>query len=326
EDKKDSWGYDGTYTSREAMHDRYDLLMKRMWRLRDTHGMSAGIYTQLTDVETEVNGLFTYDRAEPKFDLARIAAVNRGLAPLVLPEYGDFIGSVQVTVHQGTPTELRYTTDGTEPTAESPLFQPFTIDESTTVRVRGFEGGRPTAAPEARMEFRRVEGRPAEDVRVVPGVSYAYFAETTPEPRFRLHWPVRDRLARLNAEPGDPVPAEIGTLPNVSLDPRDRDELFGFRYTGYLRVPRDGVYTFTARSDDGAALWIGERNVFWSMGQSPATTEDEGMMALRAGLHPFVLTYHQAYGAMALEIRVEGPGVTRQRLPDTMLFRPAGAH
>jgi hypothetical protein len=325
-DTKDSWGYDGTYTSREAMHDRYDLLIKRMWRLRDTHGMSAGIYTQLTDVETEVNGLFTYDRAEAKFDLARIAAVNRGLAPLVLPEYGDFIGSVQVTVHQGTPTELRCTTDGTEPTVESPLFQPFTLSETATVRVRGFEGGRPTAAPEARMEFRRVEGRPAEDVRVVPGVSYAYFAETTPEPRFRLHWPVRDRLARLNAEPGDPAPAEIGTLPNVSLDPRDRDELFGFRYTGYLRVPRDGVYTFTARCDDGAALWIGERNVFWSMGQSPATTEDEGMMALRAGLHPFVLSYHQAYGAMALEIRVEGPGVTRQRLPDTMLFRPAGAH
>jgi hypothetical protein len=61
------------------------------------------------------------------------------------------------------------------------------------------------------------------------------------------------------------------------------------------------------------------------MGQSPATTEDEGMIALQAGLHPFVLSYHQAYGPMAMEIRVEGPGVLRQRISDTMLFRPAGA-
>jgi hypothetical protein len=321
----DNWGYGAAYASAGEMNDRYDLLIRRMWRLRDTHGMSAGVYTQWTDVETEVNGLFTYDRAVLKFGAARMAAVNRGLAPLVLPEYGDFTDTVHVTVHQGTPTELRYTADGSEPTASSPVFHPFTVDQTTVVRVRGFEDGRPTAAPEARMEFRRVAGRPAEEVDVVPGVAYACFADTSPEPRYRLGWPVRERLARLDAKPGDPVPAEVGTLPNFSLEPRGRDELFGFRYTGYLRVPASGVYTLSARSDDGVALWIGGESVLWSMGQSPATTEDEGMIALQAGLHPFVLSYHQAYGPMAMEIRVEGPGVLRQRISDTMLFRPAGA-
>jgi len=321
----DNWGYGAAYASAGEMNDRYDLLIRRMWRLRDTHGMSAGIYTQLTDVETEINGLFTYDRALLKLDHARLAAVNRGLAPLILPEYGDFTHSVRVTAHQGTPTELRYTTDGSEPTASSPVFQPFTVDETTVVRVRGFEHGQPTAAPEARMEFRRVQGRPADDVDVAPGVGYAYFADTSPEPRYRLSWPVRERLARLEAQPGDPAPTRVGTLPNFSLEPRDRDERFGFRYTGWLRVPATGVYTFGARADDGVALWIGGERVLWSMGQSPATTEDEGMIALQAGLHPFVLGYHQAYGPMAMEIRVQGPGLPRQRIPDTMLFRPAGA-
>ncbi|HYH81852.1 MAG TPA: PA14 domain-containing protein [Longimicrobium sp.] len=325
ESDRDNWGYGGAYASPEALHDRYDLLMQRMWRLRDTHGMSAAVYTQLTDVETEINGLFTYDRAVFKLDPDRVAAVNRGLAPLILPEHGEFTHSADVTVHQGTPTELRFTADGSEPTAESPLFAPLTIREDTTVRIRGFQDGQPTAAPEARMDYRRVPGRAADYVDVVPGVDYAYFADTSPEPRYRLDWPVRDRLSRIDAEPGDPELARTGTLPDVSLDPRDRDELFGFRFAGYVRVPADGVYTFSAVSKDGVALWIGGRALFWSMGQSPAATEDEGTIALRAGLHPFVLGYHQAYGVMALEIRVEGPGVPRQRIPETMLFRPAGA-
>jgi hypothetical protein len=295
-----------------------------MWRLRDTHGMSAGIYTQLTDVENEVNGLFTYDRAVLKFDAARLAAVNAGLAPLILPETGEFVDSVHVTVHQGTPTELRYTTDGREPTADCPLFEPFTLRETAIVRVRAFVDGRPSAAPEARMTFRRVAGRAPVSAEVVPGVDYEYYPDTSPEPTYRLSWPVRRRLERLETQPGDPRPASTGSLPSFSLSPRDRDALFGFRFTGFIRVPADGVYTFSARSNDGVALWIGERPVFWSMGQSPAMTEDEGRIALRAGLHPFVLGYHKSYGQAAMEIGIEGPGIARQPVPGTMLCRPAG--
>jgi hypothetical protein len=321
-----NWGYGGAYPGRGEMNDRYDLLVRRMWRLRDTHGMSAGIYTQLTDVETEVNGLFTYDRAVLKHAAARIAAVNRGLAPLILPEHDEFVDAVRVTVHQGTPTELRFTVDGTEPTVDSPLFRPFTLTESATVRVRAFIDGRATEAREARMGFRRVAGRaPEDEVEVVPGVDYRFYPDTSPEPRYRLDWRVRRMLERPHDAPGDPAPARTGSVPNLTLAPRDRDELFGFRFTGYLRVPADGVYTFRARSDDGVALWIGGREVLWSMGQSPATTEDEGRIALRAGLHPFTLSYHQAYGAMALELWAEGPGVAPGPVPDSMLFRPAGA-
>lgn len=36
-------------------------------KIRD-HGGSAVIYTQLTDVEGEMNGLFTYDRAVRKVE------------------------------------------------------------------------------------------------------------------------------------------------------------------------------------------------------------------------------------------------------------------
>jgi hypothetical protein len=39
-------------------------------------GLSGGIYTQITDVEHEVNGFFTYDRRVEKMDFAQVRAIN----------------------------------------------------------------------------------------------------------------------------------------------------------------------------------------------------------------------------------------------------------
>ncbi len=322
----DAWGYGGLFPSREALSERYDLLLKRLYHDRDTHGIGAGIYTQMTDVEVELNGFFTYDRAILKFDTARTAAVNRGLAPYITPELPDFTDRVRVTIHQGTPTEIHYTIDGSEPTTASPRYRgPFTIAQTTTVRARSFQNGAPTSAPEARVEYTKGPGRPAERVAATAlarGLDYAYYVEATPEPAFRMNWPVRWQVERPDVRPNDYPPRKSGVVVRPSLTPRDTTELFSFRYTGYVRVPRTGVYTFTARSDDGAALWIGDRNVFWSVGQSPKTTETWGQIALQAGLHPITLTYFQAYGPMALELLVEGPGLRQQPVPAGWFHRP----
>ena len=40
------------------------------------YGLSGGVYTQITDVEGEQNGLFTYDRQVEKVDEARVRAIN----------------------------------------------------------------------------------------------------------------------------------------------------------------------------------------------------------------------------------------------------------
>src|SRR5262249_21679649 len=42
-------------------------------------GLSAAVYTQTTDVEIEVNGLMTYDRAIVKMDARQVAAANQTL-------------------------------------------------------------------------------------------------------------------------------------------------------------------------------------------------------------------------------------------------------
>ncbi len=71
------WGY-RTVRDKADLTRRYERLLAEVYRLKDNPGLSAAVYTQTTDVETEVNGLLTYDRAVLKVDAERIAAVNKG--------------------------------------------------------------------------------------------------------------------------------------------------------------------------------------------------------------------------------------------------------
>lgn len=75
-----TWGYQGM-ADREALTRRYVGLLRGVYRLKQDPGLSAAVYTQLTDVETEGNGLMTYDRAVLKVDAAAVAAANRGEFP-----------------------------------------------------------------------------------------------------------------------------------------------------------------------------------------------------------------------------------------------------
>ncbi len=77
-----TWGYRGTQSGRELTL-RYEGLLRRAWKFNESPGISAAVYTQTTDVESEANGLLTYDREVLKVDLARVAAANRGQFPAV---------------------------------------------------------------------------------------------------------------------------------------------------------------------------------------------------------------------------------------------------
>ena len=74
---KDNWGY-RTYTTPEELLARYEDLIKNLLLLK-SKGLSAAIYTQTTDVEIEVNGLMTYDRAIAKMPLDELRRINARL-------------------------------------------------------------------------------------------------------------------------------------------------------------------------------------------------------------------------------------------------------
>lgn len=77
------WGYRGTASSEELTRS-YVRLLRGVWGLRESRGLSAAVYTQITDVETECNGLLSYDRAVVKVALDQVTAANQGRVPRLL--------------------------------------------------------------------------------------------------------------------------------------------------------------------------------------------------------------------------------------------------
>jgi beta-galactosidase/beta-glucuronidase len=78
---KKNWGY-RKYTNRDALTAAYLALATKLRPLVESR-LSAAVYTQTTDCETEVNGLMTYDRELIKMDAAKVREANTALIRLL---------------------------------------------------------------------------------------------------------------------------------------------------------------------------------------------------------------------------------------------------
>lgn len=77
-----NWGYGGLPKDKDEWLERYKTSLRALADLKK-QGIAAGIYTQTTDVEGEINGLITYDRKVQKLTPAALAALHReaGIIP-----------------------------------------------------------------------------------------------------------------------------------------------------------------------------------------------------------------------------------------------------
>lgn len=72
--ENNAYAYEPTST---ALTERYVLMMNQVEQLMKYKGLSVSVYTQTTDVEHEVNGLLTYDRAVEKMDVKQVSEINK---------------------------------------------------------------------------------------------------------------------------------------------------------------------------------------------------------------------------------------------------------
>lgn len=227
--------------------------------------------------------------------------------PVIVAETAIFVDVLDVSVKSDRDNvKIRYTTDGSEPSVDSPLVRgPVRLTQSAAVSARVFRDGKPVSGI-AQATFTKVEPQPAVKVeRLTNGLSYEYYeSDWNRLPDF-------DRL----------TPVKTGTVPNFQFSPRRRAEYFAFRYRGFIKVPRDGVYTFYTLSDDGSRLYIGEQLVVDNDGLH-GVVEKSGAVALASGAHPITVTFFEKSGGDMLEVWYAGPAIDKQRIPGEVLLCP----
>ncbi|MCW3062826.1 MAG: glycoside hydrolase family 2 [Capsulimonas sp.] len=103
----DGWGYT-TVPDPKELEDTYGEYANMLKGFRDKNGLSAAVYTQITDVEIESNGLMTYDRIL-KCDPKQIALANHFEYPV--PVYKEIVPTSEKSAQT-----WKYTTD--QPAAE----------------------------------------------------------------------------------------------------------------------------------------------------------------------------------------------------------------
>jgi hypothetical protein len=147
---------------------------------------------------------------------------------------------------------------------------------------------------------------PEDPPTAIPGLAYQYYhGQWTELPDF------------------DPLkPVATGTTDQFEISRRTQEVHLGFRFTGFVEVPRDGSYTFYTVSDDGSKLWIGRSEVVANDGCHPAV-EQSGEILLRKGKHAITVAFFQNEGGLQLDVLWEGPELPKQKIPPSALFRAA---
>ncbi len=303
---EEGWGY-ALFPDRGSLAQRFEDLYLTIREAAAEGGLSASVYTQTTDIETENNGLMTYDREIIKIEPEAVALAQRGyFAPRVRRRAPLFVDGTDVEIYSPKPGALiRYTIDGTDPTDSAIEYDgPFAIDETTTVRTRAYwpDG---TVSRVSSYTYELTTPSPAESVDgTEPGLALEYY-ETAEE------WERTPDFGALEV-------AETAISAAVDWRMGDRDEYFALRFNGYIDVPETGVYGFHLTSDDGSKLFIGGEQVVDNDGIHGAV-ERSGHVALQAGLHRFELRFFQRAGGVALALEVDGPDFERSELPPDWL-------
>jgi hypothetical protein len=116
--------------------------------------------------------------------------------------------------------------------------------------------------------------------------------------------------ARALSQPGEAYALYLGpSAPPASVDQ------YSIRWTGKLRAPKTGDYTFWTLSNDGVRLIIGDQLVIdnWT---PHSAAEDKGEMTLQAGkLYDVKLEYFQAGGNAVMKMAWQVPKGVRVGIP-----------
>ena len=221
-----------------------------------------------------------------------------------------FFDKATVSLHCDTPgAEIYYTLDGSEPTRESRLYTcPFELHQTTELKMIAFKDGLlPSGVTTRKIEkLASVEWADFKNYQggdLAPGLQFEYFEVNV------LSVSELDKYE----------PKATGVISNFNITERPHSVAFAYIYRGYIKIPRDGVYTFYVESNDGSILYLDGREFINIDGPHTAFPVSK-TIGLKAGVYRIEQKYFQMGGGLFNRVTWKGPGIKKQEIPGEVLF------
>jgi alpha-L-fucosidase len=255
--------------------------------------------------------------AFPDFDPGKI----KSQYAYVLKFYnsGAFIAKPKVTVNYpaGSLKQLvsiaddgnqsRYTLDGSIPVKNSQLFiKPFFADTSCMLTVRAFKKDK-QVSDLVTVPLNVLTWKNAIKTKgIILGLHLNKYVLSSPKSTDELNNAVAEKTVTASA---------------ISISDTLRAENTGLIYEGFIKVAKDGIYTFYLSSDDGSKLWIDNETLIDNDGLH-GDVEKSKNIALKKGFHAFKLAYIQATGGAALSLEYGLFGGSKRKVPASLFYYP----
>jgi len=157
-------------------------------------------------------------------------------------------------------------------------------------------------APDWRTMPESVREQYAQD-GIVPGLSGDYFIGTNFE-----DWQCTEIDSTVDFPQGPSPSAGFPT------------KKYSVRWTGLVKAPASGTFTFVTESDDGVRLWVNGQKLIdnWT---DHGSTPDQGTIPLEAGkFYDLRLEYYQNGGGAVIQLEWSGPSLPQQTIPKDCFF------
>jgi hypothetical protein len=299
-----NWGYRNMDDTLQLL-SKYEAYYDLVHRFVKENGLSATIYTQTTDVETETNGLMTYDRKINKMGLKNVFMANQNIiAPALISAARMFVDDYTVELkNQREGGKIFYTLDGSEPTENSTLYTgQFNITETTAIRTF-------TKWDDSKS---RIISYNIEKASIQPSTIIDKTTRGLKAFIFNGHFNELPDYSKLK-------PDAIKTVQSVIHSVAGKDSLFSIVFEGYIQIPVEGVYAFYINSDDGSKMFIDATDPVVNDGIHGLTEEGKSY-PLAKGFHKLRIEYFQRTGGLGLQFLVEAPGQQKTQVPAAWLF------
>lgn len=213
----------------------------------------------------------------------------------------EFTGSIPFSPLQARDArEIRFTTDGSDPRADSPLLsEPLHLTASTELRARVYAGNG-IAGPVDQIDFKSRSAGPGLWARY-----YEYPRE----------------LGKIRIMPNlvNEAPHTVRHVDGFDLTgvPQVEDN-FVVVFHGWLEIEEEGNYGFHVENEDGARLLIDGKTVMDDMVLHPRR-ETTGFARLEAGRHEIELHFCQTNKSYYLGVEMTDPDGVRRPIPASAL-------